>query len=440
MFKSQALRTLITNSAIMGLGLINSVVLARWLGTAGRGEIAAAMLWPTLLVYISSLGMITATIYFAAQPESNAETILTNGIVLSGIQALIAVPVGFWALPRLLASQSPIVVSASRLYLAIIPISLITQYSISIIQGRMHIAALNWLRLIIPVGYLTGVVGFWASGILTLLNIVILQIFLNSVCLIAALGLLYGSGIHPRFGVNGRLLRQMLKYGRRVQVGDITGLANLSLDQVLMAAFLAPTSLGLYVIAVSSAAVAQVLSQAVRIVLIPRIAHAPSSEKTVILQQVFRRYWLFSLLVAISVGFVLPVVIPLVYGQNFRGAIWPAEVLLVGAFAIGAKEVLAGGAQALGDPWLGSKAHLWSLAVTVILLSVLLPVMGILGAAVATSVAHTTQLVIVVSGLHRMHNMSPLRLFSIKVREVPDSVSLLLSLIKPHKSLMAEER
>ena len=138
------------------------------------------------------------------------------------------------------------------------------------------------------------------AGRLTLLNIIVLHLLLNVVVLIATLISLSRAGISLSFGVDGSLAKRMLKYGAKIQVGGITGMANMSLDQVLMAAWLPPDRLGLYVVAVSAAGLAQVFSQAVQMVLTPSITQKESlAERAAVLQGVFRRYWLLSFLVTL---------------------------------------------------------------------------------------------------------------------------------------------
>ena len=78
MLRPLILRTLVTNLVLSAIGLLNSVLLSRWLGPAGRGEVAAAMLWPTLLVYLSSLGLISAILYFADRPKESLDLLKRN--------------------------------------------------------------------------------------------------------------------------------------------------------------------------------------------------------------------------------------------------------------------------------------------------------------------------------------------------------------------------
>jgi O-antigen/teichoic acid export membrane protein len=425
MLRSLIFRTLIANCGINALGLANSILLSHWLGPVGRGEIAAAMLWPMLLAYLASLGIISSTSYFAAARATKLQPIFSNAMALALIQSAVALLVGYIALPYLLRSQSANVVSTARLYLLVIPITLSAQYGTSILQGRMQMTAFNWLRVIIPFGYLVGTVAMAMSGRLVLLNIVLLHLALNATMWLGAMAMLLKLGIRLHFQPDPVLGKEMLTYGSKVQVGNLSGLANQSLDQVLMAAWLPPAYLGLYVVAVSSAAISQIFSQAVQMVSTPSITRRKSSsERAAVLQGVFRRYWLLSFALALAVASVLPVAIPIVFGVSFKAAIWPAEVLLVGMFLYGAREVLAGGAQALGDPWLGSKAHLGALVVTILLLYLLLPTMGIMGAAIATSAACATQLLIVVAGLRKGHGISATNLFRIRAGDFGSALSV----------------
>ncbi len=440
MFRPLIFRTLITNFALAGLNLVNSVLLSRGLGPGGRGEVAAAMLWPTLLVYLSSFGLITTITYFAALPESNPQRIFANVLTLGGLQGALAMIVGFAILPWLLTSQTATVIQASRIYLLVIPLSLLTQYGMSILQGRLLIASFNWLRLILPVGYLTGTISLMLSGWLTPLNIILLHLLLNFILITATLRALSRAGMRLHFAFEQPLVKQLLAYGAKLQIGGISGMANLSLDQVLMAAWLPPAHLGLYVAAVSASGLAQIFAQAVQMVLTPGITQKESPiERAAVLQGVFRRYWLLSFIVTLAIGAALPLAIPLVFGGNFKGAVLPAEVLLLGVFFLGAKDVLGGGAQALGNPWLGSKAALVALVVTVALLYLLLPRLGIMGAAIATTLAYLTQLSVVAFGLRQTHGILLKGLFRFNFADLLAALNI-FELIKLKREQLAADQ
>jgi len=428
MLRPLILRTLATSLTLVAVGFVNSMLLSRWLGPAGRGEVAAAMLWPSMLVYLSSFGLFLATAYFAAQPEAQAQSIFANDMVFACLQGAAALAVGYVALPWLLHSQSEEVVRAARWFLLSVPLALVTQYGAYLLQGQMRLTAFNRLRTILPFGYLIGTVLLKSTGQLTLSKIILLHIGLHMAALLGTLATLWQAGIRPRLQVDLALAAQMSKYGAKVQAGNLTGLANQNLDQAMMAAWLPPADLGLYVAAVSAATVPQLFSQAVLTVSSPRMMQEPSPvERMAILQRVFRRYWLLSGLLVLGLGLVLPLAIPLVFGATFKGAVGPAEILLLGMFLIGAKDVLAGGAFAMGDPWLNSKAHIWAVGVTVGLLITLMPLVGIWGAAIASAAAYGTQLIVVVHGLRRQHQIPPGTLFRVRFADLRAALAPRLS-------------
>lgn len=418
------LQTLVTTCGINAVGLINSIILSRWLGPEGRGDVAAAMLWPGMLVYLCSMGLIVATMYFASLPDSRPGVVLANAVTIGLLFSLLAAIGGFLAVPWLLKSQAPSVIAGSRLYLLVIPISLTAQFGTSVLQGRLRMTELNILRTIIPIGYLAGTVSFIAMGRLTLANILILHLSLSTISLISTFALLAKCGVYPALRIDLPLLKQMLAYGMKVHVGQISGFANVSLDQTLIAAWLPSPYLGLYVVAVSSASLSQVFSAAVQTVSAPGIAGTQSEvERGSVLQKIFRTYWLFSILITLLLGAALPILIPSVFGARFAQAIWPAEILLIGSCFLGAKLVLAGGADALGDPWLSSKANLFALAITVVLLYLLLPVLGITGAAIASAAAYFAELCLVVYGLRRNHAISPGSLFRFRFGDLKSAMT-----------------
>jgi len=96
------LRTLITNSGVNVLGLVNAVLLARWLGPEGRGALAAAFLWPGLLTYLGSMGLIVATIYFSSLPDSRPAIILNNAFLMGLVLSAATLPICYLVMPWLL--------------------------------------------------------------------------------------------------------------------------------------------------------------------------------------------------------------------------------------------------------------------------------------------------------------------------------------------------
>ncbi len=405
---SPMFRTLATNSAILGLGLISSVQLSRWLGPMGRGQVAAALLWPILLTYIVSTGLISGVMYYGTQAGVRIEGLLANALGFALIQGALGIVAGYFIMPWVLHSQSAAVIHAARLYLLAIPISLLTQYGCSVLQARLHFTAYNALRVVIPVGYVAGVLLLKMYGALRFSSVVQLQLLLNASALAFVVIWIFALHIPVGVRIDWELAKKMVRYGVQVQSGDLSSAANLRLDQVLMSAWMPPAVLGLYVVAVSASQLSDVVALAWRIVATPRIARKESvPERRQLLQISFRQYLLVSVPFICLLALAFPVVIPILFGKAFRPSITAAEILLVGAVFLSAKNVLGGGLQALGSPWLVSRADLVALVVTAVTLPPLLWRLGIVGAAIASTLAYGTQLLVVLYGLYRTHSISP---------------------------------
>jgi O-antigen/teichoic acid export membrane protein len=413
------LHTFATSAVMLGLGLVNSVLLARWLGPAGRGEIAAAMLWPYWLMIIFSTGLLRSLIYHVAQPDSQPASAWSTAMWLGAVQSVVAVAVGYLALPLLLKRQAPDVLFASRVYLGMIPFYMLGQYGLHTLQGLQRFAAVNRLSLILPVGYLAGTVGLRLAGRLQLLDIVVLHFSLHIITLVCSLITLrhcFRLHLTPQRALAGRLL----KYGFKISAGELTSTVNLRLDQMILASLFPAVQLGLYTAAVSAAQLAEVLGYAFRMVVTPRVAAQRSAEDRVrMLGTYFRRYWLVSIPYCGALAAVLPFAIPVLLGKAYAQSVLVAEILLLGSVLVAARQVLAAGAQALGDAWLNSKAELVALPVTVVTLLVLLPRLGILGAAISSVLAYGTQAAVVLVGLKTRHGIRLRTLIARKEHQLP---------------------
>lgn len=419
MFRSIATRTFITNIAILIIGLVNSILLARWLGPTGRGEVAAAMLWPSVLILLGSTGLVPAVLYFIAKPDTSMEDIYGNSLFIAIFQSAITVSIGHVALPWLLANQSSEVISASRLYLTIIPISLASQYGISILQGRLHFNQYNFLRSILPVGYLIGTTILFLYNQLSLAQIITLHIALQAATLFATLFALANNrySIWPRFDTT--IAKPMLTYGIKVAAGMTSQVANLRMDQILLAAWLPPTELGLYVAALSAVNLLQVISSTIRTTTTPKIAQqATKLDQFILLSRAFRQNLVISLFAAGIMAILIPYAIPLLFGAEFRASIGPAEVLLIGGVVLGARNVLTGAVQAMGLPGLASRADIIGLGATAFFLVLLLPKFGIMGAAIASVTAYSVQLGVLLRGLYIVPEVQVASLFTVDYRDI----------------------
>lgn len=380
--------TFATNLLLTVLALVSGVLLARALGPTGRGELAAIQTWPTFLAGFAMLGVADALVYFAARRPGLGGRYLTTAMLTGLVACVPAAIFGFALMPQLLAAQSPDVVVGAQTYLWILPLYAVTGMLIQPLRGVNDLTAWNLLRPLPSLGWIAAITLAIASrnttpAVLASSNLVVLGMTAIPT------GYVVARRLHGSFLPAAAFVKPMLSYGLPTMLARIPATLNLRLDQLLMAAWVDARLLGLYVVGVSwSTAVSPLISTLAQ-TLLPRIAGAKSQEQQRdLLGQGTRIGILLSLIAAIPVALLTPVVTMMLFGSDYTEAIPAAVILSLAAGADGYKQVLSSGAMSIGAPRQVMIAEFTGLIATVLLLPMLLMNYQIIGAAVTSLVSY----------------------------------------------------
>jgi O-antigen/teichoic acid export membrane protein len=185
----------------------------------------------------------------------------------------------------------------------------------------------------------------------------------------------------------------MLQFGIRGLFGSVSPIEQFRVDQMVLAVFLAPAALGLYVVGLAFTNVLRFLSESVGMVAYPSIAAHEDRDAG------RRSMWSFVWLAAgLSAIIVVPLMVaahwlvPLLFGDEFRDAVLITEILLPGMCFAGARRVLAYGLRGRGHPGAGTLAEVAAWVWLAPSLGVLVPVWGVNGAAAALSGSYVVSL------------------------------------------------
>lgn len=131
------------------------------------------------------------------------------------------------------------------------------------------------------------------------------------------------------------------------------------------------------------------LSQAVATVALPRLSNLSDCEasRCALTPLLTRLTLMITGAGAIGMGALAPVAVPLLFGEAFKDAAWPLILLLPGVTALAAARVIACDLAARGKPEKMIPVSLASLAVNILANLTLIPLLGLTGAALATSLA-----------------------------------------------------
>ena len=144
---SEYISTFVVQIALNGLGVISGVFVARGLGPAGRGQLAAAMLWPTAIGFVLGLGLHHAFTYHVASGKCLARE-LQKFSWLYCVSLTVPVAMGYWlAGPLVLGKQFGDNWWIGWIYCFSVPLSLFAGFLMAIVQGQGDFRSWNLWRL-----------------------------------------------------------------------------------------------------------------------------------------------------------------------------------------------------------------------------------------------------------------------------------------------------
>jgi O-antigen/teichoic acid export membrane protein len=385
------LGTAITNSLSLAAGVLGGALLARELGPTLRGDLAVVTAWPTFAGLAASLGLPQASCYWISRRSQEAPAVL-SAVTLASMAISVSLAVVGVALAPLIARNEQVTTSLRWVFMLLPLLSVPTTWIGSLQAART--ALWNVARLIQPVAYCAGVVWLAVMEALTLQNAVRALTISLIVHALAS-----GTLVLQTFGLPRRaaptLWRPLLSYASRVLFSGAPLLVNSRVDQLVLSLTVPAGALGNYTVAVSLSLVASPVSFAFGYVAFPRVASSSSTEDR---RRVGRTSILGALgtasLILLPMSLVSPWLVPTVFGSGYESAVTTLWVLVPAAVVFIVNQVMEEILRGRGLPSVPAIAEGAGALVTIVLLLLLVPKFGIIGAAIASGIAYS-----VVAGL-----------------------------------------
>jgi O-antigen/teichoic acid export membrane protein len=262
-----------------------------------------------------------------------------------------------------------------------------TAYTYSL-QAR-HLLHWNVVRAVQPIVSLIILCGLWVFRLLTLNTALLVLAGTLTLQLISGYWYCRQHALAPGHR-RISLIRPLAAYGA-AQIAALTPFAlNAQLDQLVLSQTVAPADLGRYAIAVSLTSLPIPLVAAVGNVAFPRLAaQRVATDATKRMQR--------GAIVAsagIATAMLVPLalvaywVVPFVFGAGYKGAVPMLWILTPGAIFLACGQVVGDLLRGRNHPAVVAWAQGLAAIFTVVLLISLLPVVGVYGAAIASTVAY----------------------------------------------------
>lgn len=394
-------------------------------------------MWAYIAAMIAGLGLPYAHRFWAARRSEWHSEIFTAAIIYSAVVGILTIGAGEIIVPHLVGDRTAEVMWILRLFLLIIPVIIFSEMLHGLLEGSRSFAWLGAARMTFISLQAIGYLFFWAIGHLTL-PVAVIVIVAAKFCSLTMMIIAVRKQLRVRWSWNWNVLRAELDYSLRSYPGILTEFTVLRLDQMLLVGMASSAVIGLYAVAVALSEITATLASSVADVMLPEVAASNDRDKSLLLLAGSLRLTIYAhLLALIPLWFAAPYILKFIYGAEFAAATSTLRVLFVASIILSAGMITLSGLNGFGHPGLSTISRLASAVTTIALLLLLLPVYGMMGAAIASCAGYAVMLAAALFWLKRRRGVKLWQL--LRPRSTDISKAKLRSIFKwefaqPHKA------
>jgi O-antigen/teichoic acid export membrane protein len=403
-FARNAAITLATRIALVLVGLVTSVIMARALGPEGRGLFSLAVVASMMVFYATNLGVGAASGYYLGRKKTPLAVLAGNLLSISAVVGAAALALSL-ALSGVIASRVIPSVPRGAIVIALfaVPFSGLLYSFQMLFRANNDFRNFNIVELLQPASYF----------VLFVLAMVIVPARLFGASIVAYLVSMAVAGLGAvllmrrcvRFGFrwDRDIVTGTLRFGVQQNAAIFLDILNYRFDMLLVNYFLDPAHVGFYAISLAIPEKLWNVPNILSAVLHPRIAHAGNTEEA------NRDTGLVSRITVLIIGVSCVAIlllggflIRLLYSERFLPAVSPMLILLPGILMMSVAKVLTSDLIARGYPRANMWAGLAAVAANVVCNVIMIPRMGINGAALASTVSYTLYAAVVAGYFKRV--------------------------------------
>ena len=373
--------------AVLGLGVVTTVLVARALGPAGRGIFAVATAVGVLGVQFSNLGLHVSNTYYVARDRSLLATLFSNALlstaVLGGVASVVAAAV--IAFRHELAPLHGVLGIAS---VATIPVGLGYLLLANLLIGIHDSRGYNVIEVATKILNVLAVLLLIMFGTASTSSLFVCGALASCVSFVWALMRL--RGVTGRFVAPApRLFQDAIGYGLRGYAAALFAWVVLRIDLFMVNSYLGAAQAGYYSVAVTLSDLLYMFPQVVSMQLFPTLTRVPRGEAQ--WRLALRATAIVGLIMAAVIGIAVLLARPmthLLFGRSFLDAV-PAFVVLAPAiFILSVNTILMCYFAAIGMPAVTIIAPALAAILNVVINMRLIPRLGIVGASLASLIAY----------------------------------------------------
>ena len=388
--------TLVVRVLMVGNSVVAGVLVARWLGAEGLGQLAVINVAVAMLVQLASFGLPSAITYFIAQDKSQLRAAATNSLIfaiLTGVLlALGLTGIAKWR-PDWFGFIPPKLIAIAALSL---PFQLISFIGLNAFLALGRITHFNLLDLagqtLVLINAVIALI-VMDAGLWALVSLNTIASVLIGVLMIVWVGLVATRLNSLPWRADFSLFRRMLHYGLKFHISILAGALIFRADLLVVNHFRGAAEAGVYSVTSQVALMLMLLPGVIATLLFPRIT--AEQDRRGELTSVVCRHTTFLLFFCCLAAIPLSYGLPLLYGAEFSDVTIQLLILLPGVYLVGIESVMVQHLNAMGLPRIVPLFWVVTLIFNVALTIVLVAARGARGAALASTLSYTLIFVLV---------------------------------------------
>ncbi len=373
--------------------ILGDVIVARSLGPEGKGAFALVLALSSLGAVILGFGLDRSLAVYAARSIEVARRAFANAIwwtIVVGAFGVLAIVALYEPLNAIMPP-----LTNTELILGALALPFELGYAIGLVGllGRQQVLAYNVLRFVRRALLSVLLLAFVLISTLDLE----LVLWLNLVALlVTAAGIVWAAARAGVLGLigNARLLVGQLSFGGRTFIGTMAERLHYRANTFLLTAFISVAATGVFSVALALSETLWYLPSALGLVLFSR-AVKPETDSARIASAMTRTMLALMIAAALPLAIIAPTAIEIVYGAPFAQAGPAMQILLPGVVAYSIVALLSNYIIARGAPGRATAALVTGLVINLAANLVLIPALGMNGAALASTISYTTTAVLI---------------------------------------------
>jgi O-antigen/teichoic acid export membrane protein len=376
-----------TKMVLVLTGLASQSIMAWVLGPGERGSYAVCLLFSTLLSIVFMVGCDYAAIYYVASRKFSVSEAVIQTFIYGGVGSILAIGVGLAIMQFPFAFLQKAPYSAFYFSLALVPISL---FSFTFLEILTSLRDFGWYAVIaIAIGLVQVLfmallvwVGRW--GVMGALAATMSSQVLAVAAALVLLRVRHGLGwVRPSLA----RLRLMLSYGARYYVGKISNNLNFQIGTIILAMFATKEDVGLFDVASLLVYRVTMIPNVLTTVLMPRVASDARGRSDLIAQCTRVVFVICGAALAALVVLARPLV-SLLFSPAFLPIVPLIWILAFGILVRCQGLVLVPYLLGTDHPGVSSASVAIGMLVNLGVLWVLMPIIGLKGAAVGLTAGY----------------------------------------------------